>query len=221
MARYLCDGPGSCTRRALLALSTSRRVGNLKTTILQGQHAATLQCVLQVCGIDAIVVGDLAGELRKGGDCFLGELTEAHRVQHVDKRCAGRRTCFRRRWPPVPIDSPWSFCRNTLWSTIGFPTHASQDSASNANVDVNLSLSGTGGSWQKSPDRTSCHHPLESRLSQPDRSDLTCMPPKGRSLFRSLRPRNSCSLLREDAEEVASLGATYEFVEEVTIDHRY
>ena len=33
---------------------------------------------LQVCGVDAVVVGDFAGELREGGGCLRREVTQAH-----------------------------------------------------------------------------------------------------------------------------------------------
>lgn len=123
-----------------------------------------MQQILQVCGINAVVVGDLARELREGSDGLRGEMTKAHRVQHVDK-CCGIGGCVAGvAENERPGDAPWSFCRKTLWSMTGFPTHASQDSASKANVAAGLSLSGTGGSWQKSPDRTSCHEIVELRL---------------------------------------------------------
>lgn len=63
------------------------------------------------------------------------------------------------RYSSMKVKIPCSFCRNTFVSTIGRLIHRLQLSASKAKIGGTrlpfLSRSGTGGSWQKSPDRAS------------------------------------------------------------------
>ena len=71
-ARKLCE---ACT---VSILDFSPRRKPACSVILGLDRVSEDDSALQVCGIDAVVVGDLAGEFGEGGGCLRREVTQAH-----------------------------------------------------------------------------------------------------------------------------------------------